>query len=87
MIVEGEPDPVATVDAAHLDVGRSSSVTSFDADLLEQGAPGLFRRDPVYASDEAATWRSLICPMPPRPSQMPVSDSSVDPVDFMFVPG
>ena len=45
---------VATFDAAHLDVGRSWPVTSFDADLLEQGAPGLFRRDPVYASDEAA---------------------------------
>jgi putative ABC transport system permease protein len=45
---------VATFDAAHLDVGRSWPVTSFDADLLEQGAPGLFRHDPVYASDEAA---------------------------------
>jgi putative ABC transport system permease protein len=45
---------VATFDAAHLDVGRSWPVTSFDADLLKQGAPGLFRRDPVYASDEAA---------------------------------
>jgi putative ABC transport system permease protein len=45
---------VATFDAAHLDGGRSWPVTSFDADLLEQGAPGLFRHDPVYASDEAA---------------------------------
>jgi putative ABC transport system permease protein len=45
---------VATFDAAHLDVGRSWPVTSFDADMLEQGAPGLFRHDPVYASDEAA---------------------------------
>ncbi|HSJ44763.1 MAG TPA: FtsX-like permease family protein, partial [Euzebyales bacterium] len=45
---------VATFDAAHLDVGRSWPVTSFDAHLLEQGAPGLSRHDPVYASDEAA---------------------------------
>lgn len=45
---------VATFDAAHLDVGRSWPVTSFDADLLEHGAPGLFRHDPVYTSDEAA---------------------------------
>lgn len=45
---------VATFDAAHLDVGRSWPVTSFDADLLEHGAPGLFRHDPVYASDDAA---------------------------------
>ena len=52
--VAGLSHGVATFDAAHLDVGRSSPVTSFDADLLEQGAPGLFRHDPVYASDEAA---------------------------------
>jgi putative ABC transport system permease protein len=52
--VAGLISGVATFDAAHLDVGRSWPVTSFDADLLEQGAPGLFRRDPVYASDEAA---------------------------------
>lgn len=52
--VAGLISGVATFDAAHLDVGRSWPVTSFDADLLEQGAPGLFRHDPVYASDEAA---------------------------------
>ncbi len=52
--VAGLVHGVATFDAAHLDVGRSWPVTSFDADLLEQGAPGLFRHDPVYASDEAA---------------------------------
>ena len=51
--VAGLSSGVATFDAAHLDVGRSWPVTSFDADLLEQGAPGLFRRDPSYASDEA----------------------------------
>jgi putative ABC transport system permease protein len=45
---------VATFDAPHLDVGRSWPVTSFDADLLGHGAPGLSRHDPVYASDEAA---------------------------------
>jgi putative ABC transport system permease protein len=52
--VAGLISGVATFDAAHLDVGRSWPVTSFDADLLEQGAPGLFRHDPVHASDEAA---------------------------------
>jgi putative ABC transport system permease protein len=45
---------VASFEAAHLDGARPSPVTSFDADLLARGVPGLLRHDPTYASDEAA---------------------------------
>jgi putative ABC transport system permease protein len=45
---------VASFKAAHLDGARDWPVTSFDADLLARGVPGLFRQDPKYASDEAA---------------------------------
>jgi putative ABC transport system permease protein len=44
----------ASFEAAHLDGARAGPVTSFDADLLARGVPGLFRHDPEYASDEAA---------------------------------
>jgi putative ABC transport system permease protein len=45
---------VARFEVAHLDGARPSPVTSFDADLLARGVPGLLRHDPKYASDEAA---------------------------------
>jgi putative ABC transport system permease protein len=45
---------VASFEAAHLDGARAWPVTSFDADLLARGVPGLFRQDPKYASDKAA---------------------------------
>jgi putative ABC transport system permease protein len=44
---------VASFEAPHLDESRAWSVTGFDARLLERGTPGLFGRDPSYASDEA----------------------------------
>jgi putative ABC transport system permease protein len=44
---------VASFEVPHLNESRASSVTGFDARLLERGTPGLFGRDPSYASDEA----------------------------------
>ena len=50
--VAGLSRGVANFEAPHLDAARSWPITGFDADLLELGTPGLFARDPAYASDE-----------------------------------
>lgn len=52
MSVAGLSRGVANFDAPHLAAARSWPITGFDSDLLELGTPGLFARDPMYASDE-----------------------------------
>ena len=49
--VAGLSRGVANFDAPHLAAPRSWPITGFDADLLALGTPGLFARDPAYASD------------------------------------
>lgn len=51
--VAGLSRGVVNFQAPHLDAARSWPVTGFDESLLELGTPGLFARDPIYASDEA----------------------------------
>ena len=49
--VAGLSRGVANFEASHLAAPRSWPITGFDADLLAQGTPGLFARDPAYGSD------------------------------------
>ncbi len=49
--VAGLSRGVVNFDAPHLDAPRSWPITGFDASLLAHGTPGLFARDPAYASD------------------------------------
>ena len=50
---------VANFEVAHLDDTTEWAISGFDADLLERGAPGLFRRDDVYAND-ADVYRAVL---------------------------
>jgi putative ABC transport system permease protein len=50
---------VGNFEAAHLDGIRAWPITGFDADLLEDGTPGLFSRDAAYASD-ADAYRAVL---------------------------
>ena len=49
--VAGLSRGVVNFEASHLDAPRSWPITGFDADLLANGTPGLFARDPAYGSD------------------------------------
>ena len=57
--VAGLTRGVANFGAAHLDGTPEWAISGFDADLLERGAPGLFRRDEAYASD-ADVYRAVL---------------------------
>lgn len=57
--VAGLTRGVANFEAGHLDGTPEWAISGFDNDLLERGAPGLFRRDEVYASD-ADVYRAVL---------------------------
>ncbi|MGI8617244.1 MAG: FtsX-like permease family protein [Actinomycetota bacterium] len=57
--VAGLTRGVANFGAAHLDGTPEWAISGFDSDLLERGAPGLFRRDDAYASD-ADVYRAVL---------------------------
>ena len=57
--VAGLTRGVANFEAAHLDGTPEWAISGFDCDLLERGAPGLFRRDEAYASD-ADVYRAVL---------------------------
>jgi putative ABC transport system permease protein len=50
---------VANFEAPHLDSTRAGQISGFDADLLKHETPGLFSRDPAYASD-AEVYRAVL---------------------------
>ena len=50
--VAGLTRGVANFEAGHLDGTPEWAISGFDSDLMERGAPGLFRRDEAYASDD-----------------------------------
>jgi putative ABC transport system permease protein len=57
--VAGLTRGVANFEAGHLDGTPEWAISGFDSDLLERGAPGLFRRDEAYASD-ADVYRAVL---------------------------
>ncbi len=57
--VAGLARGVANFEAGHLDGAPEWAISGFDSDLLERGAPGLFRRDEAYASD-ADVYRAVL---------------------------
>jgi putative ABC transport system permease protein len=57
--VAGLTRGVANFGAAHLDGTPEWAISGFDTELLERGAPGLFRRDEAYASD-ADVYRAVL---------------------------